>query len=87
VNQIGKNITVVEGRYQRRRDLDRIYETVKTEKGEYRNRFRQCWRAGRETSGIFTEVRVGGLRLGLFYVLERASPSFVAGVHFSFSGF
>ena len=87
MNQIGKNITVVEGRCQQRRDLDRIYETVKTKKGKYFNRFRQCWRAGRETSGIFTEVRVRALRLGQFYVLERASPSFVAGVHFSFSGF
>jgi hypothetical protein len=46
------------------RDLDRIYETVKIKKGECWSRFRQCWRAGRETSGIFTEVRVRGLRLG-----------------------
>jgi len=33
VNQIGKNITVVEGRCRQRRDLDRIYETVKTKRG------------------------------------------------------
>ena len=51
VNQIGKNITGVEGRCQQRRGLDRLYETVKTKKGSYWNRFRQCWRAGRETSG------------------------------------
>jgi len=33
VNQIGKNITSVEGRCQQRRGVVRLYETVKSTKG------------------------------------------------------
>lgn len=33
VNQIGKNITGVEGRCQQRRGVVRLYETVKSTKG------------------------------------------------------
>ena len=44
VKAIGKNVTGVQGDASNLADLDRLYETVKKEKGQARHSLRERWR-------------------------------------------
>jgi NAD(P)-dependent dehydrogenase (short-subunit alcohol dehydrogenase family) len=80
VKAIGRNVTGVQGDAANLADLDRLYETVKKEKGYIDVLFASAGQGGREMLGSVTEEQfdtIFGLNVrGTLFTVQKALPLF-----------
>ena len=80
VKAIGRNVTGVQGDAANLADLDRLYETVKKEKGYIDVLFASAGQGGREMLGSVTEEQfdtIFGLNVrGTLFAVQKALPLF-----------
>ena len=80
VKAIGRNVTGVQGDAANLTDLDRLYETVKKEKGYIDVLFASAGQGGREMLGSVTEEQfdtIFGLNVrGTLFTVQKALPLF-----------
>ena len=80
VKAIGRNVTGVQGDAANLADLDRLYETVKKEKGYIDVLFASAGQGGREMIGSVTEEQfdtIFGLNVrGTLFTVQKALPLF-----------
>ena len=87
VKAIGRNVTGVQGYSAKLADLDRLYETVKREKGYVDVVFASAGHGGRAPPGTITEEHFGTIfslnSRGTLFTVQKALPMVRDGVRSS----